>query len=725
MNPQDQAYLHLQAGEYQQAAQLFEQILETSPDLLTCYWYLGLANLLEGDEAAAQSTWLYAMAQGNESQIEVWTQELADILATEAANQAKQKNLEQSHLIRLHLDEILPGDLNNLLQFLNLKIALHEFQPRHLQDLELCQQLSTASLDQENSDLLLQLLPQLLTYPSQQSLELAQASYRHIQPQQHWLTTIISAAVKASYDLNQHDYAIDLIQLCLQLEPNRLSALEHLPRLYLRARRYQEAISSAQYFLSLCDSLPLQTIGNFLYLDALMNAGAWSEALPVYRQQKIFLEQLVEQHPINLPLGLVQGLIVKTSLLSYLQDNPVENRRLQNQVAQLFVDNIQANTDVALPLCATHRVKAAHQRLKIGYIGNTFRQHSVGWLCRWLFQYHDREKFDIALYTPSLQSHDPFFQTWFGSQVDSVFEVDADIVALAEKISEDQVDILIDLDSTTLDYTCSVMALKPAPIQVTWLGLDATGLPTIDYFLADPYVLPENAQSYYQEKIWRLPHTYIAVDGFEADVPTLRRDELGIPADAVVYLSAQAGFKRFPETILLQMKIIKAVPNSYFLIKGLADETTVQDLFFNIAEEVEVAADRLKFLPLDPNEYTHRANLKIADVVLDTYPYNGATTTLETLWMGIPIITKVGKQFAARNSYAFMMNAGIEEGIAWTDDEYIEWGIRIGTDLGLRQKISFRLRKSRQESSLWDTQAFTRQLESAYLEMWQNYIKAR
>jgi predicted O-linked N-acetylglucosamine transferase (SPINDLY family) len=723
MNLQDQAYQSLRAGDYEQAAQQLAASIEQHPEALPCYWYLGLAHLLAGQEAEAQSTWMYALAQADESQLKEWTQDLTEILETEAQYQEEQQHPEQQHRLRLQLSEIAPDNLQNLLFLVALELKLGVFEPQRLQELGLCQQLQGAEVDLTISEVLQQVFPQVVAWPSHQSLALAQASYRHLQPS--WLTDIVFAAVKASYELNQHHYAIDLIELCLQLEPQQLSALEHLPRLHLRARQYQAATQAALSFLSLCNTLPLQTIGNFLYLDTLMQAGAWSEVLPVYENQKVLLEQLVAEHPTNLTLGTVQGLIVKTSLLSYLQDHPVESRRLQNQVAQLFVDNIQANTTVTLPLYAQNPRKSSKKRLKIGYIGNTFRKHSVGWLCRWLFQYHDRDQFEIALYSPALRSHDPFFQTWFGSRVDSFFEVDADITAIAEQISADQVDILVDLDSTTLDYTCSVMALKPAPIQVTWLGLDASGLPTIDYFIADPYVLPENAQDYYREKIWRLPQTYLAVDGFETDIPTLRRDELGIPADAVVYLSAQAGFKRFPETMRLQMQIIKAVPNSYFLIKGLADETKIQDLFFSIAEEAGVSVDRLKFLPLDSNEYVHRANLNIADVVLDTYPYNGATTTLETLWMGIPIVTKVGKQFAARNSYTFMINAGIKEGIAWTDDEYIEWGIRIGTDLGLRQKISFGLRKSRQESPLWNTQDFTRQLENTYLEMWQIYIKTR
>ena len=135
-----------------------------------------------------------------------------------------------------------------------------------------------------------------------------------------------------------------------------------------------------------------------------------------------------------------------------------------------------------------------------------------------------------------------------------------------------------------------------------------------------------------------------------------------------------------------------------------------------------MSCDRLRFLPDVAFEEIHRANLGIADVVLDTYPYNGATTTLETLWMGIPLVTRVGEQFASRNSYTRMMNVGVTEGIAWTDEEYVEWGVRLGKDEKLRQQIAWKLRQSRQTSPLWNAEQFTRNMEKAYEQMWLKYL---
>ena len=174
----------------------------------------------------------------------------------------------------------------------------------------------------------------------------------------------------------------------------------------------------------------------------------------------------------------------------------------------------------------------------------------------------------------------------------------------------------------------------------------------------------------------------------------------------------------------MQLKIIKEVENSYFLLKGAAEEDSSKNFIHQIAEEESIDISKLRFLPDSLTEAIHRANLGIADVILDTYPYSGATTTLETLWMCIPLVTKVGQQFSARNSYALMMNAGITEGIAWTDEEYVEWGVRLGKDEALRQKVAWKLKKSRETSPLWNGKQFTRQMENAYQEMWEIYMES-
>jgi predicted O-linked N-acetylglucosamine transferase (SPINDLY family) len=451
----------------------------------------------------------------------------------------------------------------------------------------------------------------------------------------------------------------------------------------------------------------------------MLRAGNWQNIDPIISRHYQLLTALIQSQPSQLSWEINQYLLTSIVFLPYIADRPEIHKLLQTQIAEIYHRHLQPNKVIDNPRSSP--LEKPPGTIRIGYLASTLRRHSVGWLSRWLWQYHDRESFQIFTYGVNQNPHDPFFQEWFRDRSDVSYCFGTDAQEIANQIRADNIDILVDLDSLTLNISAQVLAFKPAPVQLTWLGWDATGLPTVDYFITDRYVLPDRAQDYYREKIWRLPSTYLAVDGFEVGEPSISRESMNIPNDAVIYWSGQTGYKRHPDTVRLQMQILKGVPNSYFLIKGISDRDIIQAFFGKIAEEEGVSFDRLRFLDIDRDEYTHRANLAIADIVLDTFPYNGATTTLETLWMGIPLVTRVGQQFAARNSYTFMMNAGITEGIAWTQEEYLEWGIRLGKEPELRSQIQEKLKDSRSTAPVWNAQQFTRDLEEAYRQMWARY----
>lgn len=712
-----QANDFLAKGKYQQAAELYEKAIEAEPDIVNYYCYLGLAYLLQGHEEAAQAAWMAVIVQDTNEKIEGWINKLVQILDAEAQRQLARNDFRNSWLIRQHIREISPSDIENILYLIEVSIDLGEFTPSLLDEWQVTRYLKIAFAENSNVDLLLQVIKKLLNFHDSEVLLFIETCSFYIKPARNLVDSLISTAVKTTYQHQLPSFGIDIAKLCLRLEPENLEVLKHLSGFYTIAGKHQEAIEASKNFYSLCQSSQYKLLGTYLLIKAMISAGSWEEASPIVKFQKSLFHEIIQSQPLNLDLRIKRSLIAFPFFLPYFQDNIQENRYLQNHISQLFQKNIEISKPVVSALQFHQNQKKS---IKIGYIAHTLRNHSVGWLCRWFFDYLNSELFQTGIYFVNQNLEE---QSFFGEKVDFFHGFELNSSSIAEKIQEDQIDILVDLDSITLDVTCQVMALKPAPVQVTWLGWDASGIPAIDYFIADPYVLPENAQGYYSETIWRLPQTYIAVDGFEVGVPTLRRDQLEIPDDTVIYYSAQNGPKRHPDTVRLQMKIVKEVPNSYFLIKGLADETVIQQSFMQIAEEEGLDPGRLRFLQRDPNEFIHRANLGIADVVLDTYPYNGATTTLETLWMGIPLVTRVGQQFAARNSYAFMMNVGVTEGIAWTDEEYVEWGVRLGTDEKLRQQVAWKLRQSRQTSPLWNAKQFTREMEKAFQQMWARYVE--
>jgi predicted O-linked N-acetylglucosamine transferase (SPINDLY family) len=607
---------------------------------------------------------------------------------------------------------------------------LETYTGEELVDIGVIDLLKSEPVNSVDFELLMQVLKNVLDRAPfyRSSFDFTEASTAHVKDPVTFLRILIPFIYKISYSAKQVELGARFTELALRVSPQDPELLGTLSSLYQDISEHNKGIETAKLCYSLMEALADKVYANFLIMRGLMGAGGyWDEFGLALETQKSLLASLIEEQPTSLIQTATIRLFICVFFFPYFQDLPQENIQIRRQLAQLAQLNVENYAKEQVEKCRQNRspllkIEPPGKRLKIGYLSHCLRSHSVGWLARWVFEYRNRERFEVNAYLLGSEMSRDKLEDWYISKVDKAYKLGIDSHEVAEKIYEDEIDILVDLDSITLSSSCEIMAIKPAPIQVTWLGWDASSVPTIDYFIADPYVLPESAQDYYTEKIWRLPQTYIAVDGFEVSTPTLRRDQLDIGSEAVIYLSAQRGFKYHPNTARLQMQIIKEVPNSYFLIKGLAEQESIKKFLVEVAESEGVGADRLRFLELVGAEAEHRANLGIADVVLDTYPYNGATTTMETLWMGVPLVTRVGEQFAARNSYTMMMNAGISEGIAWTDEEYVEWGVRLGKDAALREQISWKLRQSRQTAPLWNGKQFTREMEKAYEQMWQIYL---
>jgi predicted O-linked N-acetylglucosamine transferase (SPINDLY family) len=735
-NWQQQGHQLLLEGNYSQAASLYEQAIIAEPNTISHYWYLGLMLLLQEKEAEAQMTWFSVIAEADPEQIELWTVELIQVLETEAQRREAISDNSVAWLIRQHIREIYPGVINNLLQLILLAIKLETFTGEELNSLGVKQVLQhpelveLADLVDVDSQLLMQVLEGVLDlaplHPS--CLEFADACIYYVPEPYVFIDLLIVTSVKIAYSAQKASLAARFLELALNFEPVSPEVVIQLTSFYQDAGEYSKGIEMAKFCYSLLPELAQKVFANHLIIRGLMVAAGeyWSEAVSVFERHESLLQSLFAEEDKSLDLTTVIRLFSSTYFLPYFRDDLKKNRGLQNQVAEICQLNIQSYSGdrySPYPPRKEQQQKTLNRPLKIGYVSHCLKRHSVGWIARWLFKYHDRDRFQTYAYLINAKQRQDPLQEWYVSQVHKAYKFGLEAAEIADQIYQDEIDILVDLDSITLDVISEITSLKPAPIQVTWLGWDASGIPAIDYFIVDPYVLPETAQPEYSETLWRLPKTYLAVDGFEIGVPTLRRDRLNIPQDAIIYFSSQMGFKRHPDTIRLQMQIIKQVPNSYFLIKGSAEQNSIKKFFLQIAESEGVSSDRLRFLPDVAFEEIHRANLGIADIVLDTYPYNGATTTLETLWMGIPLVTKVGEQFASRNSYTMMMNVGVTEGIAWTDEEYVNWGVRLGKDPALRQKVAEKLRQSRQTSPLWNAEQFTREMETAFQKMWTKYIQ--
>ncbi|TVQ58697.1 MAG: O-linked N-acetylglucosamine transferase, SPINDLY family protein [Spirulina sp. DLM2.Bin59] len=726
---QSQAQAHDAQGQYQLAIPLWEQLIQVEPEQQDYYWSLGLSLLLNGQAAEAQSTWLMAMLGSDETAAEACQWELLTFLETAAQNQETSGHTDQALQIRQQIQELAPDLALNAIHFLRLRLQTETYQPEDLTpvlesftnlsppiDLHLLKFIFAALFQQDACN------PHTWTL-----LNLSLPWIKASGEGDAFTPLILRHVVDLAYVKRQPELAAKFCELGLLIDPNHRGLTSYLPCFYQDSDQYAKGIDAAYRYLHAVTKLADQIDAHKTLMKSLIvTGGHWQESCQVFQDHQQLLTKIIAESPLDLTLLQVSNLFNSYFFAPYFADRPVQNRHMQNQIAQLCYKNTQVNTQKRLNRYQKgHRERLKNrnnaQKLRIGYLSFCLRQHSVGWLARSLFQHHDHDRHEIYLYLITKpDNHEPL-QDWYIGQVDKAVK-SLDTNALAEAIFDDQIDILMELDSITIDTACSTVMLKPAPIQVTWLGWDASGIPTIDYFIADDYVLPANAQDYYHEKILRLPQSYIACDGFEVGLPTLRREDLGVPAEAIAYYSVQKGYKRHPDTMRLQLEIIKGVPGSYFLIKGSNDTEDMERAFLMLADEVGVERDRLKFLAVDYSEPTHRANMLIADVVLDTYPYNGATTTMETLWMGIPLVTWVGEQFAARNSYTMLINAGVTEGIAHNAREYVEWGIRYGTDPELRHGVNRKLQAARRTAPLWNGRQFARNMEAAYEQMWGDYV---
>ncbi len=636
-------------------------------------------------------------------------------------------DIEGAIAFREQLRQLQPSSVENLLHLMLLAMHGDELSLEKFSDLDLIAQLEAAAIQgNEGVDpmLVLQAINKFLEAPflAMETVQFVLACQPFVPNTDDFVELVFPRATQLGYQRSLYGLAAALTEVCLVAQPENLNLLMQLPLLCQKANIYGRDVSAARQCFELANNDTDRLYASYLLFRGLLNTGGdWDEAVAMIPQHRLRIATLVAASPILSPVDSLR-LLPATYFLPYIEDRPEINHRVQNQLIAILEQSMRTHGNLAFDRYqASHTIRQLQpppQKLKIGYLCHCFHSHSVGWLARWLLQHHDLEQIELYAYMINPVQKADYVQDQYRKIVPNLRECGFEALEIAEQIHLDGIDILVDLDSLTLDVSCEVMALKPAPIQVTWLGWDASGVGSIDYYLADPYVLPDNAQDYYVEEIWRLPTTYLAVDGFEVGEPDLTRLILDIPEDAVVYYSGQRGYKRHRETTLWQLKIIAQVPKGIFLVKGLADEEAVKAFFYELADEVGLERDRLRFAPQADSEEIHRANLAIADIVLDTFPYNGATTTMEALWMERPLVTLVGEQFAARNSYTMLVNAGIEEGIAWSPAEYIEWGVRLGKDAVLRASVVEKLRQSKlSKAPLWNGKQFAQDVEVAYQEM--------
>jgi protein O-GlcNAc transferase len=359
------------------------------------------------------------------------------------------------------------------------------------------------------------------------------------------------------------------------------------------------------------------------------------------------------------------------------------------------------------------------KKLKIGYVSPDFRIHSCAWFIEPLFANHDKEKFEIFCYSV-LENPDSFTEKF--KKLADVWHDTEDLTnkELIELIQNDGIDILVDLAGHTANNRLAIFAGKPAPVQVSWLGFPAsTGLDTIDYKLSDKWLAPENSTEYFSEKVWRLNrvmHCYQAPDP-SPPVSTLPYNTNGY----ITFASFNNLTKITEKTVEIWAKVLDEVSGSILILKANQSAAVeLQDKISGLFIDHGISSERIKFVNPLPNTYDHLNYYNQVDIGLDTFPYNGATTTVEALWMGVPVISMAGERAASRYGLAFLSAVGLPELATGNSDEFIKTAVALANNPETLDKLRSSLREKLLNSQLCDRTGFTKEIENAYQEMWKN-----
>jgi len=358
-------------------------------------------------------------------------------------------------------------------------------------------------------------------------------------------------------------------------------------------------------------------------------------------------------------------------------------------------------------------VPAAKAQIKVGYFSADFYNHATAYLVAELFEKHDRACFEIVIFSFGPLSNDMMYKRVEKSAdqfIDVSSKSDQEIAELSRSMG---IDIAVDLKGYTNEARTGIFAFGAAPIQINYLGYPGTlGAPYIDYIVGDSMLIPKEATQYYSEKIIRMPHSYQINDRQRAISDThFTRAQLGLPEKGFVFACFNNNYKYAEESFGIWMNLLRKIPGSVLWL--LQDNTQASDNLRLEAQRHGIAADRLVFAPR-MELADHLARHRQADLFLDTFDYNAHTTASDALWVGLPLITRVGKTFSSRVAASLLSAVGLPELITRTSAEYESTALRLATDSELRSSHRERLLINRMTSPLFNSGLFVRHLEQAF-----------
>lgn len=564
-------------------------------------------------------------------------------------------------------------------------------------------------------------------------------------------------------DEQQHDAAISALEKAIELDPKLASAQVNLARTFHDLKRWKSAIVAARRAVALAPEAtpPLRILAR-----ALKETGPFEDAITCLEQAVSIdptdlalrtelagllrncarLREAIEQHHIALRhhpehakthSNLAEALraagqcedainhqrraLELDPTLSETHSNLLLTMLYQPQFtpAQLLQEARDWAAQHSQPLDRLPAVpRKESERLRIGYISGNFHDHPVGLFLEPVVRCHDHERFEIHCYANQEVVDDRTRR--IRDEVDHwSFVTDDNDAELAERIQRDGIDILVDLSGHTSGNRLLALARKPAPIQVGWAAYSgSTGLSECDYILADRWVIPRDEEQFYVERIERLPDHYVCFDVPTESMPACETLEHNA---AFMFGCFNNRAKITSEVVEVWSRILSKATHAHLFLKtaSLSDES-VRDYLLEEFAKHGVAGDRLRLEDHAPRPEFLAAYRQV-DLCLDPFPFNGGVTTIESLWMGVPVLTVKGDRFVAHASETFLRAVGLETFVAKSLDEYIYQACELANDRSALVEQRVALRQRLLASPLCNYQQFTQNLELAYQGMWSRY----
>ncbi len=568
---------------------------------------------------------------------------------------------------------------------------------------------------------------------AQQKREAAVACLRRAIELAPEFTLALSNLGNTLTELGQAEEAIGFCRRAVAADPQHAIAWYNLGNALLAARQWDEAVTACRQAIALKPDLA-EAYNN---LGVVLNhQGQADEAIAAFERSIALRPQVAPVH-CNLGNALKDKGQLDEAIAAYQKASSLQPANLEFQSNTLVALHYHPAYDAraiaeelgrwnqqlqsTLPPRSNQQHpndRAPERRLRIGYVSPDLRDHPVGLFLLPLLQQHDRQQYEIFVYTQvaspdaitaQLRAHTDAWHSTTGL-ADEQF---------ADLIRRDRIDILVDLAMHTANNRLRVFALKPAPVQVNYLAyVGSSGLTAMDYRLSDPYLDPPGRdESIYCEKTIRLPETYWCFQSAHVDLPPTTRE----PQPGAIRFGCLNNFCKInPPLIAAWAQILRAVPGSQLTVHAL--EGDHRQRMLDQFTEQGIAAERITFVGKVPRaEYfqTYQA----LDISLDTTPYAGGTTTCDSLWMGVPVVTLAGERAVGRGGVSLLQNVGLPELIAPTLDEYVEIAVALANDLPRLRELRSTLRVRMQASPLMNAPRFARNVEAAYREMWRAWCE--